>query len=137
MTPMFSLKTAFAALVLATGSLGAFSDPAAAGQISFHLSPGDRRTSNALSTGLRLYSVLNDLKSGSVRQYGRNNSAGLDQSGHGNTGLIEQRGDAHSGTLRQTGERNAYGIFQYGRGSKDDLVQSGRDRSGVTFSYGW
>ncbi|MER0237238.1 curlin [Fulvimarina sp. MAC8] len=137
MTPSFSLRTVLTTLAIAAGSIGTFAVPASAGQLSFHFTPGDRQTSNALSTGLRLYSAYNDLKNGSVRQRGKNNSAGLAQHGRGNLGLVEQRGNAHSGTLQQTGDRNAYGLFQYGRGAKDNVVQTGRNRSGVTFSYGW
>ena len=133
----FPPKTGLALLALTAASMTTLSAPAAAGQISFHFAPQERQTSSALSTGLRLYSAYNDLKNGSVRQIGRGNSAGLDQRGRGNLGLVEQRGDAHSGTLRQSGERNAYGLFQYGRGAEDSVVQNGTGRSGVTFSYGW
>ncbi|WP_040489902.1 curlin [Fulvimarina pelagi] len=131
------LKPILIALAITAAGVGASTAPSSAGQVSFHFLPSDRQTSNALSTGLRLYSAYNDLKKGSIRQRGKGNSAGLAQSGRGNVGLVEQRGDAHSGTLRQKGDRNAYGLFQYGRGARDEVVQTGRNRSGVTFSYGW
>ncbi|GGE15480.1 hypothetical protein GCM10011390_38250 [Aureimonas endophytica] len=134
----FSLKTL--AAVLLAGLLGqaALAPSAqAGGRLSWTYAPSERDEATVLGTGLRLYSLYQGLRDGSIRQQGRNNSAGLAQNGRGNLGLIQQRGDGHQGTLRQTGDDNAYGLFQFGRRASDDIVQNGNGGSGATFSYGW
>jgi hypothetical protein len=108
----------------------------AGGQVSWTYAPSSREASGLLDAGLRLYALSHDLRDGTIRQRGRNNSAGLAQRGQGNLGLVEQRGDGHAATLAQRGDRNAYGLFQFGRGAEDHVVQNGGG-SGATVSYGW
>lgn len=133
----FLARTTLVAGILGVALALPLASSARAGQFSWTYAPSDRTASEALSTGLRLYALSNDLRDGSIRQRGLGNAAGLLQRGRGNLGLVEQRGDGHSGTLRQTGDRNAYGLFQFGRGARDEVVQTGNDESGATFSYGW
>lgn len=126
------------ALALGLAALGPLASPAeAGGRVSWTYAPSGREAGGALATGLRLYSIYNDVRDGSIRQTGRDNVAGLVQRGRGNLGLVEQRGTGHSGTLEQDGNRNAYGLFQFGRGTDDHIVQRGNGGSGATFSYGW
>ncbi|KQT82763.1 hypothetical protein [Aurantimonas sp. Leaf443] len=134
------IKTKLILATLFAGLLGQdiLATPAeAGGRFSWTYAPSDRDTAGALETGLRLYSLYNDLRGGSIRQKGEGNSAGLAQRGDGNVGLVEQRGNRNSGTLQQNGDRNTYGLFQFGRGTDDDIVQNGNGGSGTTFSYGW
>ncbi|WP_370193851.1 MULTISPECIES: curlin [Aurantimonas] len=127
-----------AALALAVVAPATFATPAAAGgQVSWTFAPNDRQTSGAVEAGLRIYSLYNGLKDGSIRQKGQGNNAGLAQRGRGNVGLVQQRGNGHSGTLEQNGDGNAYGLFQFGREARNAVVQSGNRNSGATFTYGW
>lgn len=131
----------FAVLVAAATVMvgqAALTEPASAGgRVSWTYAPSDRDASSALSMGLQAYGLINDLRSGEIRQKGRNNRAGLGQNGRGNLGIVQQRGDGHSGTLQQNGDNNAFGLFQFGRGTDDHVVQNGDGGSGTTFSYGW
>jgi len=133
-TSLFSQRTA---LAVVAASVLLPTAPTQAGQVSWTVAPASREGAGAVAAGLRLYALGNDLRSGSIRQQGRRNIAGLVQRGRDNVGLVEQRGDDHSGTLTQTGEGNSYGLFQFGRGARDQIVQDGNGGSGATFSYGW
>lgn len=136
--PRHNLHPTAIALALGLAALGALVSPAeAGGRLSWTYAPAGREAGGALATGLRLYSIYNDVRDGSIRQTGRDNVAGLVQRGRGNLGLVEQRGNGHSGSLEQDGNRNAYGLFQFGRGTDDHVVQRGNGGSGATFSYGW
>ncbi len=138
MTSRLSPPTLAALFLAGVAGLSAVPTPAAAGgRVSWSYAPSNREAAGALATGLRLYSIYNDVRGGSIRQRGQGNSAGLAQRGRGNLGLVEQRGNGHSGTLEQTGDDNAYGLFQFGRGADDRIVQRGNGGSGATFSYGW
>lgn len=138
MTYRIPPRTFAAALLLGLAGFSALVKPAeAGGRLSWSYAPADREAAATLSMGLRLYSLYNDVRDGSIRQKGRDNVAGLAQRGRGNLGLVEQRGGSHSGTLEQDGDGNAYGIFQFGRSTDDRVVQRGNGNSGATFSYGW
>lgn len=133
-----SFKPLVIALAFAGLGQGLSTLPAqAGGQVSWSLAPSDRGAAEALSTGMRLYSIARDLRGGNIDQRGYGNAAGLAQRGRGNIGLIQQRGNGHSGTLQQNGDDNAYALFQYGRNARDAVVQNGNGQSGATFSYGW
>ena len=127
-----------AAVAVAVG-FPLFSSPAqAGGSIGFYFSPRTAQDSEALDLGLRAYSVYNGLRSGaSVRQFGRNNYAGIGQSGSGNLGIIRQEGSGHSASLRQNGNGNSYGIFQFGRDTDANVAQAGNGQSGAALLFGW
>jgi len=138
-------KNALTAIAI---SLGAFSLPAAAnagGTFSFGITPsGD--TARMISTGLQIYSMVEDSKSGSksrkknhayVDQKGKRNAAAIGQGGRRNTGFVVQRGDDHSATLDQRGRNNTLGVFQFGRGATFDARQSGYGRNAIVFQGGW
>ncbi|MDX8531725.1 curlin repeat-containing protein [Mesorhizobium sp. VK25A] len=126
------------ALAVAVG-FPLFSGPAqAGGSIGFYFSPRTAQDAEALDLGLRAYSFYNGLRSGaSVRQFGRNNYAGIGQSGGGNLGIIHQEGSGHSATLRQRGNDNSYGIFEFGRNTDTSVVQAGDGQSGAALLFGW
>ena len=138
MTISISSRTVAAVLLAGSAGLVTVPTPATAGgTVSWSYAPANREAAGALATGLRLYSIYNDVRGGSIRQRGQGNNAGLAQRGRGNLGLVEQRGNGHSGTLEQDGDDNAYGLFQFGRGADDLIVQRGNGGSGATLSYGW
>jgi len=110
----------------------------AGGSIGFYYSPRAARDARALDLGLRAYSLYNGLRSGAhVRQFGRNNRAGIGQDGAGNLGIIRQEGNSHSATLRQDGNDNSYGIFQFGRNTDANIAQAGDGQSGAALLFGW
>jgi hypothetical protein len=134
-----TLRTVMASLVAATIAMGSLAAPAAAsGSISLSFVPGSAKDARAVRTGLALYSLFQDARSGAiVRQRGNNNEAGLGQFGRGNLGIVHQEGNNHSGTVQQHGNRNAYGLFQFGRNANGHVVQNGRGQTGATFQFGW
>jgi hypothetical protein len=134
-----ALRILMAGLVAATIGAAPFATPAAAGgSVSLSIIPGNAEQARALRTGLALYSLFRDARSGAiVRQRGHDNAAALAQHGRGNTGIIHQRGNNHSGTLEQHGNRNAYGLFQFGRNANGHVVQHGNGQTGATFQFGW
>ncbi|XSG81416.1 MAG: curlin [Methyloligella sp. ZOD6] len=140
--------TAKSALAALTIGLCTMSIPAAAfagGTISFGVTPsGD--TARMISTGLQIYSMVQDHKNGSkgrkrnsahVDQKGKRNAAAIGQSGRGNNGFIVQRGDDHSATLDQRGRNNTLGVIQFGRGATFDGSQRGYGRNAIVFQGGW
>jgi Curlin associated repeat len=133
--PIKRLAAGFAAAIVA---LSVVSTAAAGGSLSFHIAPQSADSRRVLRTGLQLYSVYNAIESGaSIRQRGRNNSAGISQNSRGNFGVVHQEGRGHNGTLRQNGKRNAYGLFQFGRNTNANVVQKGDGSAGATFQFGW
>ncbi|ODA66432.1 curlin minor subunit CsgB [Methyloligella halotolerans] len=144
MTPI-TVKSAFAALALTLGTLSMPATASAGGTVSFGLTPsGD--TARMISTGLQIYSMVEDHKNGSkgrkknnahVDQKGKRNAAAIGQSGRGNNGFVVQRGDDHSATLDQRGRNNTLGVFQFGRGATFDGRQSGYGRNSIVFQGGW
>lgn len=133
------LPTLMAALTAATLGSAALTAPAAAGgSLAINLAPTGADSGRAIRDGLRLYSFYNSIKGGaSIRQIGRNNSAGVAQDGRRNLGIVHQEGSGHTGTLRQNGNRNAYGLFQFGRNTNGHVVQNGNGSTGATFQFGW
>lgn len=133
------VRTAAALLV---GALMAGALPAApaqaGGTVGLTLTPQSRDAERALRAGLAIYGIANDIRaSGSIRQFGRDNRAGLAQDGRGHLGIVHQEGRGHTGTLTQTGRSNAHGLFQFGRGANADIRQDGVGRSGVTVQFGF
>lgn len=133
-------KTSTMMAALAAALIGTTASPgpaSAGGSISFSHVPKSEQESRALRTGLQFYSLYKGLKSGDIRQRGRNNAAGLAQYGSGNQGIIRQKGSGHSATLRQQGDDNAYGLFQFGKNTSADVSQYGNGQAGATFQFGW
>src|SRR5690606_27652001 len=128
------IATSLAALI----GTAAFIGPAAAGgSISVSLAPGNAKEEQVMKTGLAIYGIVNAVKSGSIKQNGNGNAAGLAQLGSGNFGVVHQEGDGHNGTLVQNGNGNAYGIFQFGKNTNANVVQNGNGGTGATFAFGW
>jgi len=129
------IRTILSAAVLGTCLASA---PAhAGGSVSLSYQPTNRQDAHMLQTGLRLYALAEGIRSGSIRQKGFGNAAGLAQNGRGNLGIVHQEGRGHEGTVTQNGDGNAYGLFQFGRGTSGHVVQNGNYQSGATFQYGW
>jgi minor curlin subunit len=126
-----------AALAVAIGSAGFAAPASAGGSIAINVTPKNAKEEQAMRTGLAIYGIVNAVKSGSIKQYGNGNAAGLAQLGSGNFGVIHQEGDGHNGTLAQNGNGNAYGIFQFGKGTDAHVTQSGNGGTGATFAFGW
>ncbi|MFD0986958.1 curlin [Methyloligella solikamskensis] len=144
-TRIKTFKTTMAALVIGACSLGVPATASAGGTISFGITPsGD--TARMISTGLQIYSMVEDHKNGSkgrkknnahVDQKGKRNAAAIGQSGRRNNGFVVQRGDDHSATLDQRGRNNTLGVFQFGRGATFDGRQNGYGRNAIVFQGGW
>ncbi|WMT88003.1 curlin [Pelagibacterium sp. 26DY04] len=110
--------------------------PVQAGQISINLAPRDAEQHRMLQAGLGLYALVNEIESGSIRQNGIGNIAGIMQGGGNNLGIVHQEGNGHNGTLDQQGGGNSYGLFQFGEGTSAHVRQSG-GQSGLGFVFGW
>lgn len=130
--------------LLLASALALHSVPAhAENVISLQLTPRTAQEADILRLGLALYAIDLQLRSGasiegaSIEQFGRDNAAGIGQSGGGNLGLIRQRGQGHFATLAQSGHRQTYAIFQNGRGTRAEVTQSGPATAGILFQYGW
>lgn len=129
-----ALKSAFVATLLAASS---FAAPAQAGGfLSVSLQPRNADEERAMRAGLAIYSIVNGVKSGSIKQIGSGNSAGLAQNGTGNLGVVHQNGSGHNGTLTQNGNGNAHGLFQFGKNTNGHVVQNGGG-TGATVQWGW
>lgn len=99
--------------------------------------PRTEQEAEALRGLLILHALRHDGRSrASVRQSGRDNLAGLSQSGRANLGVIRQRGEGHSATLDQSGDGNAHLLLQAGRGAEAEVAQTG-DQIGITLQFGW
>lgn len=134
MTTRNALATALTALAVSTAALAA---PAHAGSVSFNLQPRNADEHRVMRAGLGIYALVNAVQSGSIRQIGSGNSAGLAQNGSGNLGIVHQEGQGHSGTLAQNGNGNSYGLFQFGRNTSSNVTQNGNGGTGATFQFGW
>ena len=133
-----TLKTLMAGLVAATLGTAAMTVPAeAGGQVSITVLPGSAKHEQAMRAGLGIYSLVQGIQNGSIRQYGHGNSAGLKQNGKGNLGIVHQEGNGHDGTLEQNGHGNAFGLFQFGRNTSGHVAQNGHGNTGATFQFGW
>lgn len=132
-------NTVLAGLVaFGIGSTAITAPAQAGGQVAINYTPQNAKDARALKTGLALYSLFNNVKnSGSIKQKGNNNSAGLGQNGKGNSGVIHQEGNGHNGTLQQNGNGNSYGLFQFGKGTNANVSQYGNGKTGATFVFGW
>jgi hypothetical protein len=123
-------------LAVATG-LAAVNSPAAAGGFSFSLEPKGK-DAKALSTGLRLYSLAQNLRNRArVDQRGTGNGAGISQNGSGNYAGVFQRGHNNSATVAQNGDNNTLGVFQFGRNNSSAVTQNGNGRVGLVFQGNW
>lgn len=130
-----SLATALTALVIGTAGLAA---PAhAGGTFSISVQPRNADEARAMRAGLGIYSIVNAVQNGGIRQIGNGNSAGLGQNGSGNFGVVHQQGNGHNGTLTQNGDGNSYGLFQFGRNTSGHVAQNGNGGTGATFQFGW
>ena len=107
-----ALATALTALAVSTAALAA---PAHAGSVSFNLQPRNADEHRVMRAGLGIYALVNAVQSGSIRQIGSGNSAGLAQNGNG----------------------NSYGLFQFGRNTSSNVTQNGNGGTGATFQFGW
>lgn len=133
-----ALKTVAAGLAAVMVATAAMTVPAAAGgSITFNYTPKNAKQKQALTTGLAIYGIVNAVQDGSIKQFGKNNVAGLGQNGAGNFGVIHQEGNGHHGTLQQNGNGNSYGVFQFGKNTDADVVQNGNGQTGATFAFGW
>ena len=133
-----TLATLSAGLVAATLGSGALTQPAqAGGQIAVSIAPASADADRAMRTGLALYALFNNVKSGGIKQTGTGNAAGLAQNGSGNLGIVHQEGSGHNGTLTQNGNGNAYGLFQFGQNTGGHVAQNGTGNTGATFLFGW
>lgn len=119
-------------------ALASAAAPVAADQITLRVDPRTAEEARAIRLGLALYGLHRDIEGGAgVTQDGIRNLARLHQSGHGQFGVIDQRGDDHAASLRQTGDGQSYGIFQRGTGTSARVRQTGTGRTGLLFQYGW
>ncbi len=131
-------QTLTASLVALTLGTAATTAPAAAGgSVSISIAPGNAQQERAMRAGLGLYGLYNGIKSGSIKQRGSGNMAGLLQNGRGNFGVVHQEGRGHNGTLQQNGNGNSYGLFQFGRNTNGHVSQYGNGGTGATFQFGW
>lgn len=128
-------KTTFAGIALAI-ALASSVVPAQAGQLSINLAPANSDQHRMLQAGLGLYALVNEIESGSIRQNGIGNIAGIAQGGGNNLGIVHQEGNSHNGTLNQQGGGNSYGLFQFGKGTNAHVSQNG-GQSGLGFVFGW
>lgn len=134
------LTKTFAAIVVSAIALTSLVQPATAGgQFSINYAPNNSEQAQVLGLGLQLYSLFKTSKSGGayVSQNGHNNSAGGQQSGSNNTGVVVQRGDGHQGTISQNGNGNNCGLFQFGRNTTASCGQSGNGNSSLTTVFGF
>ena len=133
-------KTGLTAFVLASiFTLGTIAPSQARGSFSLSFSTNSPRQAQELRAGMQIFNLINSVenRNGVIHQRGGNNSAGLQQGGHGNFGTIWQEGNAHRGVLQQNGQNNTYGIYQFGRNTDVDVRQIGNGQSGATFVFGF
>jgi len=108
---------------------------AQAGSLSVSLQARNAPEARFLNTAIALYALHRDIKSGAdVRQIGRNNAAGIVQSGGRNRGIIHQEGRNHSARLSQSGGRNGQVILQFGDGAQADVSQYGGE-AGILLQF--
>ncbi|PCJ95989.1 MAG: curlin [Hyphomicrobiales bacterium] len=133
-----SIKSAIAALAIAT-AIALPSVPAyAGGSFSITVKPASEDAENAMKLGMLFYAIAqNAKKGGHITQKGHNNSAGVAQNGSGNFGIVHQEGDNHNGSVTQNGNNNAHALFQFGKNTDGHVAQNGNDETGATFQFGW
>lgn len=108
---------------------------AQAGSLSLSLNARNAQEARALNTAITLYALHRDIKSGAdIRQVGRNNAAGLSQSGRNHRAIIHQRGRDHSANLIQNGGQNGKVILQFGNGAHADINQTG-GQAGILLQF--
>jgi hypothetical protein len=128
------------AAVVTAAIIGISASPAmAAGQIAIGFSPTDPDQAQALGMGLKMFSLMQGMSATGANGYqnGNSNSAGFNQNGSGNQGLIWQEGDGHNGTIDQNGNNNTCGLFQFGEATNAQCLQNGNDQSGITTVIGF
>ena len=128
---------AIAAAVIGTASLAA---PAmAAGQVSISFTPTDPDQQQALGAGLQIFSLMQGLSASGANasQHGNFNSAGFNQNGWGNHGLIVQEGNGHQGSIEQNGNNNNCGLFQFGENTNGQCNQNGNGGSSIVGVFGF
>jgi hypothetical protein len=111
----------------------------AGGQIAIGFSPADPDQAQALGMGLKMFSLVQGLSTSGANGYqnGNGNSAGFNQNGSGNHGLIWQEGNGHNGSVSQNGNNNSCGLFQFGEATDAQCVQNGDNQSGITTVFGF
>ncbi len=131
-------KTLIAGIVVVgIASTSAIAPATAGGSLSISIAPTNAEEADAMRAGLQIYSIINSIQNGGIRQHGNNNRAGLRQNGGGNFGVVHQEGNGHNGTLNQNGNNNAYGLFQFGENTNANVNQHGNGQTGATFVFGW
>ena len=135
MTATFTKTVAAAVTALLIG----ISPAMAGGQISIGFAPTDPDQAQALGLGLRMFSVVQGMSAngGNAFQNGNFNSAGFNQDGSNNSGLIVQDGNGHNGTISQNGNSNTCGLFQFGEATDAQCMQNGNGQSGITTVFGF
>lgn len=133
------LTRTIAATLTAT-ILGLSAAPAfAGGQIAIGFAPSDPEQAEALGMGLKMFSLMQGLSASGANGYqtGSGNSAGFNQNGSGNHGLIWQEGNGHNGNISQNGNNNSCGLFQFGEATNAQCLQNGDNQSGITTVFGF
>lgn len=135
MTTTFTKTVAAAVTALVIG----ISPAMAGGQISIGFSPSDPDQAQALGLGLRMFSLVQGMSATGANAYqnGHGNSAGFNQNGSNNSGLIFQDGNGHNGTISQNGNDNTCGLFQFGEATDAECMQNGDGQSGITTVIGF
>lgn len=137
MTTRFTKTVAVAATAIMLGMSAA---PAmAGGQIAIGYSPTDPDQAQALTMGLKMFSLMQGMSGTGANAYqnGFGNAAGIAQNGSGNHGLIFQDGNGHNGTIDQNGNNNSCGLFQFGEATNAQCLQNGDNQSGITTVFGF
>lgn len=111
----------------------------AGGQIAIGFSPSDPDQAQALGLGLRMFSLVQGMSANGANAYqnGNGNTAGFNQNGSNNSGLIFQDGNGHNGTISQNGNNNTCGLFQFGQATDAQCMQNGNGQSGITTVFGF
>lgn len=110
--------------------------PAEAGSVTIKITPKGK-DARALSTGLRLYSLLSNIKNrASVSQNGDNNASAISQGGRGNVVGVIQSGSGHSSTVTQSGNGNGLAVIQLGKNTNSNVTQTG-GQLGIILQGGW
>ena len=133
-----SFKAIAAALTLAAMTSAVMNPVAAvAGQSKTIVLTPRGQQAEAIRESLRIYGWAHSIRNNAlVNQRGKNNAAGISQSGSGNFGAVIQRGSGNSATLAQNGNNNALAVFQVGRGLQSDASQTGNGKTGIIVQVG-
>lgn len=128
------------AVALTAALFGLAANPAmAGGQIAIGFAPSDPDQAQALGLGLQMFSLVQGMSATGANSYqnGNFNSAGFNQNGSGNHGVIFQDGDHHTGTISQNGNNNSCGLFQFGEATNAQCLQNGDNQAGITTVFGF